>query len=392
MAAPMIPYGRQNISEADIEAVVAVLRSDFLTQGPAVEAFEAALAAHCETPGAVALNSATSGLHLACLALGIGPHSRVWTSPNTFVASANAPRLCGATVEFVDIDPRTWNLCPQALEARLQLAERQAQLPDLVIPVHFAGEPCDMAAIRRLSERYGFQVLEDAAHAIGARHDGVAVGACTHSELCVFSFHPVKIITTAEGGAVTGRNPAVLQQVAQLRSHGITKEPARFQGEPEGAWDYQMQALGLNYRMTDLQAALGAQQMQRLESFIEQRHRLAARYAQRLADLPVRLQQRNSAHRSALHLLPVWLDPTEFDRRRAFDALRAAGIGVQVHYIPVHTQPYWRAQGHTATQCPEAERYYAGTVSLPLYADLTEAQQDQVCDALRDALEVSQRS
>lgn len=390
MAARMIPYGRQNISEADIEAVVAVLRSDFLTQGPAVEAFEASLALHCGTPSAVAVNSATSGLHLACLALGIGPGSRVWTSPNTFVASANAPRLCGATVEFVDIDPDTWNLCPKALEGRLQAAQRAGTVPDLVIPVHFAGEPCDMQAIQVLAQRYGFRVLEDAAHAIGARYGQNAVGNCSHSDLAVFSFHPVKIITTAEGGAVTGQDPALLTRIAQLRSHGITKNPAEFAGEPAGAWDYQMQALGLNYRMTDLQAALGSQQMQRLESFIERRHQLAARYQDLLADLPVRCQQRAESSRSALHLLPVWLDPNQFDRRRAFDALRDAGIGVQVHYIPVHTQPYWREQLASPAACPNAERYYAGTLSLPLYADLSESQQDQVCSALRDALEVAQ--
>lgn len=390
MAARMIPYGRQNISEADIDAVVAVLRSDFLTQGPAVEAFEAALAAHCDTPGAVAVNSATSGLHLACLALGVGPGSRVWTSPNTFVASANAPRLCGASVEFVDIDPDTWNLCPKALEDRLLAAERAGTLPDLVIPVHFAGEPCDMKAIHELAQRYGFRVLEDAAHAIGARYEQQSIGRCSHSDLAVFSFHPVKIITTAEGGAVSGQDSALLARIAQLRSHGITKNPAEFSGEADGAWDYQMQALGLNYRMTDVQAALGCQQMQRLESFIERRHQLAARYERLLDGMPVRCQKRSEQSRSALHLMPVWLDPELFDRRRAFDAMRDAGIGVQVHYIPVHWQPYWRDQLAEPAHCPNAERYYAGTISLPLYADLSDAQQDQVCDALRRALETAQ--
>lgn len=390
MSARMIPYGRQNISEADIEAVVAVLRSDFLTQGPAIEAFEAALASHYATPTAVAVNSATSGLHLACLAMGIGPGSRVWTSPNTFVASANAPRLCGASVEFVDIDPNTWNLCPTALKAQLEAAESAGTLPDLLIPVHFAGEPCDMAAIQTLAQRYGFRVLEDAAHAIGAEYENQPVGHCTHSDLAVFSFHPVKIITTAEGGAVSGQDPDLLARIAQLRSHGITKNPSEFVGEAAGDWDYQMQALGLNYRMTDLQAALGRQQLRRLDSFIERRHQLAARYRALLADVPVRFQQRAHGSRSALHLVPVWMDPERFDRRRAFDFLRRAGIGVQVHYIPVHTQPYWRDQLAGAAVCPNAERYYAGTISLPMYADLTDEQQDRVCEALREALEVAQ--
>ena len=390
MAARMIPYGRQNISEADIQAVVEVLRSDFLTQGPAVDAFETSLATHCGTPAAVAVNSATSGLHLACLALGVGPGSRVWTSPNTFVASANAPHLCGAQVEFVDIDPDTWNLCPKLLEQRLQAAEQTGTLPDLLIPVHFAGEPCDMQAIQTLAQRYGFLVLEDAAHAIGARYKQQPIGNCSHSDLAVFSFHPVKIITTAEGGAVTGQNVALLSRIAQLRSHGITKDPAEFVGPVAGAWDYQMQALGLNYRITDLQAALGSQQMTRLDSFIERRHQLAERYRQLLAGMPVRFQKMAETSRSALHLMPVWLDPELFDRRRAFDALRQNGIGVQVHDIPVHTQPYWRNQLASPADCPNAEHYYAGTISLPLFADLSDQQQDQVCAALRDALERAQ--
>lgn len=389
MAGRMIPYGRQNISEADIEAVVAVLRSDFLTQGPAVESFERSLASHCSAAGTVAVNSATSGLHLACLALGIGPGSRVWTSPNTFVASANAPRLCGATVEFVDIDPETWNLCPKLLEGRLQDAARTGLLPDLVIPVHFAGEPCQMREIHALAQRYGFRVLEDAAHAIGAAYGGQPIGSCNYSDLAVFSFHPVKIITTAEGGAVAGKDPALLNRIAQLRSHGITKNPQEFEGTAAGPWDYRMQMLGLNYRMTDLQAALGNQQLQRLGSFIERRHQLAERYQRLLSDLPVRLQKRSSGSRSALHLMPVWMDPEQFDRRRAFDAMREAGVGVQVHYIPVHTQPYWREQGEAAAVCPNAERYYAGTISLPLYADLSDDQQDEVCAAIAHALDVA---
>ncbi len=378
----MIPYGRQWIAEEEIAAVTAVLTSDFLTQGPQVPAFEAALMDATGAAHAVAVNSATSALHIACLALGLGPGSLLWTSPNSFVASANVGLLCGADVDFVDIDPSTFNMCPQALAAKLETAER---MPDLVMPVHFGGEPCDMPAIAALAARYGFKVIEDASHAVGARCAGAPVGACAHSDAAVFSFHPVKIVTTAEGGAALTQDTALAETMTRLRSHGVTRDPAALERPGEGAWWYEQHDLGLNYRMTDVLAALGVVQMTRLEAFICARERLAARYDDALADLPLKTQARSPAQRSALHLYPITLDAPE-RRRAVFDALRAAGMGVNVHYIPIHTQPFYAARGFRPGDFPNAERYYAGALSLPLYPALTDADQDQVIQALAEAL------
>ena len=383
----MIPYGRQAITEADIAAVTAVLRSDFLTQGPAVPRFEQAVAAYCGAAHAVAVNSATSALHLACLALGLGSGDWLWTSPNTFVASANCGRYCGARVDFVDIDPRTYNLDPAALAAKLEAAERQGRLPKVVVPVHFAGQPCDLAAIAALARRYGFRVIEDASHAIGGRYRGEPIGNGRHADITVFSFHPVKLITTGEGGLATTNDPDLAARMARLRSHGISRDPAemqgRIQGELEGPWYYQQLELGFNYRLTDIQAALGHSQLQRLDDYVARRQHLATRYDRMLAALPLRLPYRDPAHRSALHLYPVQVPG---DRRRVFDALRQAGIGVNVHYIPVHTQPDYARFGFQRGDFPVAEAYYERAISLPLYPLLTEAEQDQVVAALRDAL------
>jgi UDP-4-amino-4,6-dideoxy-N-acetyl-beta-L-altrosamine transaminase len=387
----MIPYGRQDIDAADIAAVVEVLRSDWLTQGPAVPRFEAALATRCGAAGAVAVSSATAALHLACLALDIGPGDLGWTVPNTFVASANCLRYCGAEVDFVDIDPLSLNLSIPALEAKLRAARRINRLPKVLIAVHFAGRSCDMAAIGRLAGEYGFQVIEDASHAVGASYDGRPVGSCAHADLCVFSFHPVKIITTGEGGMVLGKDASLLRRIERLRSHGITREVtemqvAEMQGDSEGAWYYQQIELGFNYRMTDLQAALGTSQLARLDAFLARRRQLAQRYGELLAGLPLDLPAFDAA--SAWHLYCVRLH--ESGRRRAvFDALRAAGIGVNVHYIPVHLQPDYRRLGFAPGHCPEAERYYAGAMSLPLHARLSDAEQMQVVRALRHSLEKS---
>ena len=383
----MIPYGRQAITEADIAAVTAVLRSDFLTQGPAVLRFEQAVAAYCGAAHGVAVNSATSALHLACLALGLGPGDWLWTSPNTFVASANCGRYCGARVDFVDIDPRTYNLDPAALATKLEAAERLGRLPKVVVPVHFAGQPCDLAAIAALARRFGFRVIEDASHAIGGRYQGEPIGNGRFSDITVFSFHPVKLITTGEGGLATTNDPALAARLARLRSHGISRDPAEMRGEilgeREAPWYYQQLELGFNYRLTDIQAALGYSQLQRLDDYVARRQRLAERYDRLLADLPLRLPYRDSAHLSALHLYPVQVPG---DRRRVFDALRAAGIGVNVHYIPVHTQPDYARFGFLHGDFPVAEAYYERAISLPLYPLLTEPEQDQVVAALRDAL------
>ncbi len=381
----MIPYGRQEVVAADIAAVVEVLQSDWLTQGPAVPHFEQVVAGYCGARHAVAVNSATSALHLACLALGVGPGDRVWTSPNTFVASANCARYCGATVDFVDIDPRTWNLSVEALEAKLAQAERAGTLPKVVIPVHFAGQSCDMAAIGDLAGRYGFRVIEDASHAIGGRYQGQAIGGCRHSAVTVFSFHPVKIVTTGEGGMALTNVPELAERMERLRSHGITRDPAHMQGEAEGPWYYQQIELGYNYRLTDIQAALGLSQLARLDAYVAARQRLAARCDALLADLPLTLPWRHPEAFSAFHLYVVQLEDADC-RRAVFEHMRAAGVGVNVHYIPVHLQPDYRRLGFGPGDCPVAEDYYSRAISLPLYPTLSEAEQDAVVAALRVAL------
>jgi UDP-4-amino-4,6-dideoxy-N-acetyl-beta-L-altrosamine transaminase len=384
----MIPYGRQDIREEDVDAVVEVLRSDFLTQGPAVPRFEEAVARYCGGVHAVAMNSATSALHIACLALGLGPGDRLWTSPITFVASANCGLYCGAQVDFVDIDPQTYNLCPLALERKLEEAAEQGKLPKVVVPVHLCGQPCDMKRIHALAQRYGFKVIEDASHAIGGKYLDEPIGSCRYSDITVFSFHPVKIITTAEGGMAVTRDPALAERMALLRSHGITRDASRMTHEPDGPWYYQQVELGFNYRMTDLQAALGTTQMQRLDEYVAARHALAARYDERLADLPLTRPWQHPDGYSGLHLYVIRLQPQRLtaNHREVFEALRAHGIGVNLHYIPVHTQPYYRSLGFEPGQFPEAERYYAEAISLPLYSTLTIAQQDQVITAVSEVL------
>jgi UDP-4-amino-4,6-dideoxy-N-acetyl-beta-L-altrosamine transaminase len=384
----MIPYGRQDISAEDVEAVVSVLKSDFLTQGPAVPAFETAVAKATGAAHAVAVSSATAGLHIACLALDLGPGDILWTSPNTFVASSNAGLYCGATVDFVDTDPRSYCMSAAALADKLAEADRLGQLPKIVMPVHFAGQCADMRTIHALAQRYGFRIIEDASHSIGASYLGEPVGNCKYSDICVFSFHPVKIITTAEGGLCTTADPELATRLAQLRTHGITREVARMEGASEGPWYYQQTMLGLNYRMTDIQAALGTSQMKRLSVFIAERHRLAERYDEMLANLPVVTPWQDPDSHSALHLYPIRIrrDAGVSDRRTVFERLRAQGIGVNVHYIPVHLQPYYRKLGFRPGQFPEAEAYYSEALSIPLYATLGDADQDVAVGALRNAL------
>lgn len=381
----MIPYGRQDIQEEDIAAVVDVLRSDWLTQGPAVDRFEAAVAAHCGAAHAVAVNSATTALHLACLALGLEQGDSLWTSTNTFVASANCARFCGADVDFVDIDPRTYNMSPEALAEKLELAARRGRLPKIVVPVHFAGQSCDMVAIRALADRYGFRIIEDASHAIGGRYRGEAIGSGRYSDITVFSFHPVKIITTGEGGMAVTNDARLAALMRRLRSHGITREEGEMRGGSDGPWYYQQLTLGYNYRMTDLQAALGLSQLRRLDAYVARRRALAARYDRLLADLPLMTPYRDPAAESAMHLYVVVLHEAQ-RRREVFTRLRAVGIGVNVHYIPVHTQPYYRDLGFAPGYCPTAEAYYAAAMSLPMYAGLSETDQDSVVDSLREAL------
>jgi len=382
-----IPYGRQSITEADIAAVVEVLRSPFLTQGPAVAVFEQAVASKVGARHGVAVNSATSALHIACLALGLGPGDRLWTSPITFVASANCGRYCGADVDFVDIDPATGLMSVPALQAKLQQAERDGILPKVVVPVHLCGTSCAMQPIAAVAGQYGVVVLEDASHAIGGRYQGLPVGDCRHSSITVFSFHPVKIITTGEGGLATTNDPQLAQRMADLRSHGITKEGARFERTAPGPWSYEQQDLGFNYRMTDLQAALGLSQLQRLEPIVAERKRLLEQYRFLLAGLPLRLLDIPEDVSSALHLAVVRLDnPSSDYHRQVFEGLRAAGIGVQLHYTPVHLQPYYRRLGFREGDFPEAEAYATNAISLPLYPGLSDPEQQRVAAALASLL------
>ena len=385
-----IPYGRQDITQADIDAVVAVLQSDFLTQGPMAPRFEQSVARYCGTAHALAVNSATSALHIACLALGVGPGDWLWTTPITFVASANCGLYCGAQVDFVDIDPRTYNLCPQALERKLEQAEREGKLPKVVVPVHLCGQPCDMQAIHALAQRYGFKIIEDASHAIGGRYKGKPIGNCEYSDITVFSFHPVKIITTAEGGMALTNSAELASKMALFRSHGITRDSAQMTHATDGPWYYQQIELGYNYRMTELQAALGVSQMERLDAYVTRRHQLARRYDALLAKLSVTTPWQHADSYSGLHLYPIRLQLENITKshHQVFESLREQGIGVNLHYIPVHTQPYYQRMGFLPGDFPQAEAYYREAISLPMYQAMSDAQQNQVIAALGTALGV----
>lgn len=383
-----IPYGRQDISEEDIASVVDVLRSDYLTQGPKVPEFEERVASHVDAKFAVAVNSATSALHIACLALGVTEGDIVWTSPITFVASANAALYCGADIDFVDIDPLTYNMSIPALRIKLEEARKSGRLPKVVIPVHFAGQPCSMQEIHRLSKDYQFRIIEDASHAIGAEYLGDKVGSCKYSDICVFSFHPVKIITTAEGGMALTNDIELANRLSLYRSHGITRNPENMQGESHGPWYYQQISLGYNYRMTELQAALGCSQLNRLDEFISERRRLAKEYDISLMDSPIKLPYQTQDAISSYHLYPIWIDQSSLgvSRQNIFENLRAQNIGVNVHYIPVHLQPYYQKLGFFEGQFPEAEKYYSGAISIPIFSGMSDDQQLVIIQKLTEAL------
>lgn len=387
----MIPYGRQHIDDADIAAVIETLQSDFLTQGPKVPEFEVAIAAACQAKYAVAMNSATSALHLACLALGVGNGDLVWTSPISFVASANCALYCGANIDFVDVDATTGLMSVEALTNKLASAALHGNLPKVLIPVHLAGHSCDMSAIHRLCTSYGVKIIEDASHAVGASYQDQPVGNCRYSDITIFSFHPVKIITTAEGGMALCNDIALYSQLQLLRSHGITRNEQDMSEPSHGPWYYQQIDLGFNYRMTELQAALGLSQLDRLRQFIHHRIKATEIYQQLLADLAVELPADAIEGISAWHLYIVRLDNSK-QRLAVFQALRAAGIGVNVHYIPIHTQPYYQARGFQWGDFPGAEKFYSQIISLPMYATITFEQQQQVADALKLALQHNQQS
>jgi UDP-4-amino-4,6-dideoxy-N-acetyl-beta-L-altrosamine transaminase len=384
----MIPYGRQSLDQADIDAVVEVLESDWLTQGPTIERFEAAMAERCEAGFGVAVCNATAALHIACLAAGLGEGDWLWTSPNTFLASANCGRYCGADVDFVDIDPLIWNLDVNALKHKLESAEREGKLPKVLVAVAFSGQSCDMRAIAELSRRYGFVVIEDASHAVGASYAGRPVGCGEYADMTVFSFHPVKIVTTGEGGLVLTNSPERAEHLRRLRSHGMTRDPVQMDAPSHGPWYYQQVELGFNYRITDMQAALGLSQLNKLDGFLARRRQLVARYQALLADLPLTLPTPQPEAESAWHLYVVRLqtERLQHSHRQIFEGLRAAGIGVNVHYIPVHLQPYYRDLGFAAGDFPQAEAYYAQAISLPLFPAMSDEQQDFVVDQLRRLL------
>lgn len=382
----MIPYGKQDINQHDIDAVVSVLKSDYLTQGSQVPAFENAIAHYCCADYAVAMNSATSALHAACLALELGEGDVLWTSPITFVASANVGLMCGAQVDFVDIDPTTYLMCADALAQKLADAKRKDCLPKIVMPVHFAGQSCDMVRIHALSQEYGFRIIEDAAHAIGGCYQDRPIGSCTYSDISVFSFHPVKIITTAEGGVATTNQLALSDRLNLIRSHGVTRDTRLITQPVEGLWHYQQVALGFNYRMTDLQAALGVSQMARLDDFVARRHELAEVYHQALAGLPLILPEQGGNNFSSYHLFPVQVIDVKRSRRQVYDALRAKGLGVNVHYIPVHTQPFYKQFGFQEHDFPHALAYYQNAISIPLHQGLTDDEQAYVIACLEDVL------
>ena len=384
----MIPYGKQNINQADIDSVVNVLQSEFLTQGPQVPLFEKTVSEYCGVKYGVAVNSATSALHIACLALGLGKGDWLWTSPNTFVASANCGLYCGAKIDFVDIDPRTYNLSAEKLEQKLIQAKKNDNLPKIVIPVHFAGQSCDMRKIHSLSQEYGFKIIEDASHAIGGKYLDQPIGGCQYSDIAVFSFHPVKIITTAEGGLATTNDKELSERMRLFRSHGVTRDPELMTKESSGSWYYQQVELGFNYRVTELQAALGVSQIERLDEFVTLRHKHQKRYNELLKNLPVITPYQDMDSYSALHLYPIQIqtDKVKSTRKEIFKALRKNDIGVNVHYIPVHTQPYYENKGFKKGDFPNAESYYESAISIPLFHAMTFEQQDQVIVALEKVL------
>ena len=383
-----IPYGKQDITQKDIDAVIDVLKSDFLTQGPQVPRFEKALMSHTKAKYAYAVNSATSALHISCMALGLAEGDYLWTTPVTFVASANCALYCGASVDFIDIDPATYNICPEKLALKLESAEKAGKLPKVLVAVHLCGQPCDMVKLHALAQKYEFKIIEDASHAIGAKYRDTTIGDCAYSDITVFSFHPVKIITTAEGGAALTNDPKLAQKIELFRSHGVTRDETLMTEPSHGSWYYQQIELGYNYRMTEMQAALGVSQITRLDDFVERRNVLARNYDIALKSLPVTLPHRLSNLYSAFHLYVIRLKLEDIDlsHNEVFELLRSKGLGVNLHYIPVHLQPYYKKLGFKKGDFPDAENYYSEAISIPIFHAMTDEQQQECVRILSEVL------
>jgi len=385
----MIPYGRQDITQQDIDAVIDILSSDFLTQGPVVPKFEETISSYCNSKYAVAVNSATSALHISCLALNLGPGDWLWTSPNSFAASSNCALYCGAKVDFVDIDPQTYNMSIKCLSEKLEQAKKDNKLPKIVIPVHLSGQSCDMEAIYKLSKRYGFKIIEDASHAIGGKYKNKPVGSCKYSDITVFSFHPVKIITSGEGGMSLTNNPALANHMRLLRSHGISSnEEDKRTRPPEELWNYQQIGLGFNYRMTDIHAALGVSQMQRLDEFVTKRQLIAKKYNKALSHLPLIIPHQLKDSYSSFHLYVIRLKLDEINKthKEVYEALRAIGIQVNLHYIPIYRMPYYEHLGFDQGYCPQAEKYFSEALSIPMYPRLKESELRFIISSLSSIL------
>jgi UDP-4-amino-4,6-dideoxy-N-acetyl-beta-L-altrosamine transaminase len=369
-----LPYGSHLITEQDIAAVTSALLSPQITQGPLVPQFESEVASLIECQYAVAFNSATSALHVACLALDLCPGDWLWTSPTTFVASANCALYCGANIDFVDIDIRSGLMDTALLEHKLKIAKSQNKLPKIIIPVHLSGTSCDMQKISSLSSEYGFSVIEDASHAIGASYRSQPVGSCLYSDICIFSFHPVKIITTAEGGLASTNSSILHRRMQELRSHGITKDTSKFINKNSPPWAYEQQYLGMNYRLSELHAALGISQLSRLSNIVDRRNELLVRYKQSLSDLPLTFLEIPTDCRSSVHLCIVRFDDElPATQLNFYNYFHQNNIGVQVHYTPVHLQPYYQSLGFKSGDFPNSERYAQSSMSLPLYPSISDS-------------------
>ena len=385
----MIPYAKQDISDEDIDSVIEVLKSDFLTQGNKVPLFEDIISERVGAKYALAANSATSCLYLSCLSLGLSKEDILWTSPITYVASANCALYCGAEVDFVDIDPLTWNISVEILEEKLKTARKIKKVPKILVLVHLAGNPCDLQKVFDLSKEYGFSIIEDASHALGSKYSGEHIGSSVYSDISVFSFHPVKNITTGEGGMILTNNQKLSEKIHLYRSHGITRDTKKMINKEEGLWYYEQLLLGFNFRMSDIHAALGISQMNSLDKFISIRNELSQIYTEELKGLPLTIQRVRKEDLSAWHIFVIRLKLSELklSRLEIYNSLRNKGIGVNVHYIPVHLHPFYKNLGFNKGDFPNSENYYDGAITIPMFTKLKKKEIKYVIQALKESID-----